>query len=136
MADELQTMKEEIASAKRALRAQVRLRAAAMSAQETAASSGRIARAVLSSPWYREARSVFLYVSVGKEPDTRAILLRALEDGKEVYVPRCREKPHMDAVRLFSLEELRTGPLGIPEPPAHSPAADTVDLAVVPCVSV
>ena len=112
----MQTMKDEIVFAKRALREQVRQRAAAMSAQEAADSSERIARDVLSSPWYREARSVFLYINVGKEPDTRSILRQALEDGKEVYVPRCREKPVMDAVRLTQLEALCPNQYGIPEP--------------------
>ncbi len=132
---DVQTMKEEIAFAKRALREQVRRRTAAMSAQEAADSSGRIARDVLSSPWYREARSVFLYISVGKEPDTRFLLRQALEDGKEVYVPRCREKPVMDAVRLTQLEALRPNQYGIPEP-EDGETAERIDLTIVPCLSV
>ncbi len=132
---DVQTMKEEIVFAKRALREQVRRQAAAMSAQEAADSSGRIARDVLSSLWYREARSVFLYISVGKEPDTRVLLRQAMEDGKKVYVPRCREKPVMDAVRLTHLEALRPNQYGIPEPEAGE-TAERIDLTIVPCLSV
>ena len=135
MEDGMMTMRDEIVFAKRALREQVRRRAAAMSAQEAADSSGRIARDVLSSPWYREARSVFLYISVGKEPDTRVLLRQALEDGKEVYVPLCREKPVMDAVRLTQLEALRPNQYGIPEP-EDGETAEWIDLTIVPCLSV
>lgn len=127
---------KEISLRKKALRAEMRLRMQALADGAAEASGGRITRDVLDSAWYREAKSVFIYVSVGKEPDTHALIRAALRDGKEVYVPRCGEKPAMDAVRIFSPEDLRPGSFGIPEPPAGSPCAQRVDLAVVPCVSV
>ena len=135
MEDGRMTMRDEIVFAKRALRGQVRQRAAAMSAQEAADSSERIARDVLSSPWYREASSVFLYISVGKEPDTRVLLRQALADGKEVYVPRCREKPVMDAVHLTQLDALRPNQYAIPEP-EDGETAERIGLTIVPCLSV
>ena len=91
---------------------------------------------MLESEWYRQAKSLFIYVSVGKEPDTRALINAALWDGKQVYVPKCRKKPVMDAVRICSPDDLRPGALGIPEPAAGGPAAKSLDLAIVPCISV
>ena len=131
-----QLTEEEIALMKKALRAGMRLKWEALSDEAAAESGRRITRSVLGSEWYRQAKSVFIYVSVGKEPDTRALIRTALRDGKEVYVPRCRKKPLMDAVRICSPDELRPGALGIPEPAEDGPAAESVDLAVVPCVSV
>ena len=127
---------EEISLRKKALRAGMRLKMQALPDGAVKASGERIMRDVLDSAWYREAKSVFIYVSVGKEPDTHALIRAALRDGKEVYVPRCREKPVMDAVRIFSADELRPGVFGIPEPAADGPRPGAVGLAVVPCVSV
>ena len=42
----------------------------------------------------------------------------------------------MDAVRILSLDDLRPGSFGIPEPAAGGPCARRVDLAFLPCVSV
>ena len=128
-----QWTEEEIILRKKALRTEMRLKWEALSDEAAAISGERIARSVLESEWYRQAKSLFIYVSVGKEPDTRALIRAALRDGKEVYVPRCGKKPVMDAVRILSPDGLRPGPFGIPEPAAGGPCAQRVDLAVVPC---
>ncbi len=127
---------KEITQIKKALRTEMRLKWEALSDEAAAESGKRITRSVLESEWYRQAKSLFIYVSVGKEPDTRALIEASLRDGKQVYVPKCRKKPVMDAVRIFSPEELRPGVLGIPEPAADGPDAESVDLAIIPCISV
>ncbi len=131
-----QWTEEEIILRKKALRTEMRLKWEALSDEAAAESGERITRSVLESEWYRQAKSLFIYVSVGKEPDTRALIKAALRDGKQVYVPKCRKKPVMDAVRIFSPDDLRPGTLGIPEPKADGPAAKSLDLAIVPCISV
>ena len=131
-----QWTEEEISLRKKALRAGMRLKWEALADGAAEASGERITRDVLDSAWYREAKSVFIYISVGKEPDTRALIRAALRDGKEVYVPRCGKKPVMDAVRILSPDGLRPGPFGIPEPAAGGSCAQRVDLALVPCLSV
>ncbi len=125
---------QEAGAAKREARARAAERLASMTPEQLRASSEAIARSVLSSPRYRAAETVFLYVSVGREPDTRGILRQALEDGKRVYVPKCGAPPEMRALRLRSMEELGPGRMGIPEPP-EGEEAERIDLAVVPCVS-
>lgn len=92
---------------------------------------------ILSSPRYREAESIFLYVSTEKEVPTRRILQQALEDGKRVYVPRCVSRSGMMAVRIRGTEELRPGMMGILEPAdcAETAAAGELDLILVPCVA-
>ncbi len=125
---------QEAGAAKREARARAAERLAAMTPEQLRASSDAIARSVLSSPQYRTAETVFLYVSVGREPDTRRILRQALEDGKKVYVPKCGAPPEMRALRLKSPGELIPGRMGIPEPP-EGEEAERVDLALVPCVS-
>ena len=89
-----------------------------------------------SEVWQR-AESVFVYISMWAEPDTRALIEAALAEGKRVYVPLCCPDRTMKAVRITSLAELRPGTLNIPEPPAENEAAQPgmLDLAVVPCVT-
>jgi len=99
--------------------------------------SKRITDSVLTSQLYKEAQTIFVYVSTSTEPDTRAILEDAWRVGKAVYVPKCWRKPHMDAIRINGFHELAPGKLGIMEPISDT-AADALsalDLAIIPCVS-
>ena len=86
---------------------------------------------------YLNARSIFVYVSMEKEPSTRKILLDAWSRGKKVYVPKCREKPYMDAVEINGFGDLSPGTMGILEPVSDASLdnLETLDLAIVPCVS-
>ncbi len=98
--------------------------------------SGRIISRVLASSLYRQAASVFVYVSTGREVDTRALIEDAWRTDKAVYVPKCRGQGRMDAVRVFSWQDLSPGAYGIPEPVGDSSDGlfPSIDLAVVPCV--
>ena len=135
-----------IAEEKRVLRASVRQRLEAVMAQEAAKSGAEIGEKILSSALWKNARSVFLYVSMGKEPDTRRLIGSALSEGKAVYVPKCLRAedgtPAMLAVRIRSLADLVPGLFSIPEPafdPANPPETAepcAIDLALVPCVTV
>lgn len=128
---------------KAALRLAVREKAAMLDPADLKASDRRITDSILSSTLWQRAESVFCYVSVGREPDTWAILNRALAEGKRLYVPKCLPGPEriMLAVRIASTEDLVPGTLGIPEPlfePEHPPetaAARDLDLLLVPCVT-
>ena len=96
----------------------------------------KITNRVLDSPLYRQAASLFIYVSTDREPDTHALIEDAWRAGKAVYVPKCRGQGRMDAVRVFSWRDLAPGAYGIPEPvnsPSDGPFP-SIDLAVVPCV--
>ena len=98
--------------------------------------SKKITVQILSSPLYRQAASLFVYVSTEREPDTHALIEDAWKAGKAVYVPKCYGQGRMDAVRVFGWDDLVPGAYGIPEP-VNAPAEETfpaIDLAVVPCV--
>ncbi len=119
------------------LRTEARKKARLLSPEYRAAAGRAILDRVCSLPAYGRAEVLFVYVSVGNEPDTREIILRALRDGKRVCVPRCRRKPHMDAVEIHGLDALVPGALGIPEPEKTAPALapESIGLALVPCVA-
>lgn len=89
-------------------------------------------------PRYKQAGSLFVFVGLGWEVDTRPLVEGALAAGKQVAVPRCLPGRVMEACLIRSLEDLRqVPPLGLWEPAAMSPALPPgeIDLALIPCVA-
>ena len=122
---------------KRELRNQCREKAKGLTKEYREKAGEKIKELVISHPAYQQAKTVFVYVSMPAEPDTRGIIDRALKDGKRVCVPRCGERPRMDAAVIRSREALRPGALGIPAPGDDAPPVDPaeIDLALIPCVA-
>ena len=93
---------------------------------------------LLQSPFFLEAESIFSYVSVEGEVDTKIILETALLMGKRVFVPRCipGKERLMDAVEIHSMEELSIQYFGLLEPKQEIPASEerNFDLSLIPCV--
>lgn len=72
---------------------------------------------VISSTIYKEAKSLFIYVSFGSEVDTHRIIELAIKDNKSVYVPKVINRIEgMAAVKIGSLSELKASSFGILEP--------------------
>ncbi len=130
-------MTGDVRERKKALRKAVKARVSALSDAYRAAASDAIQQAVLDSAEYRAAKTIFPYIAVPTEPDTRRVIERALSDGKRVYVPKCVSRTEMIAVRIGGLGDLAPGAYGIPEPVDCSETAspDEIDLILVPCVS-
>ena len=134
-----ETAFSEIRRQKRLLRKSCREKAALLSSEYRRAASRKITDFIRLSPFYRNASSVFLYLSTETEPDTHALLEQAFADGKKVYVPRCISRTEMKAVRLSEDTELAVNSYGIAEP-VWSAGEETLlpgepDLVVLPCVS-
>jgi 5-formyltetrahydrofolate cyclo-ligase len=96
-----------------------------------------ICRRVWESEYYRQAGTVFCFVSCGREPDTYPLLRKTLEDGKRLCVPLCGQEGSMEARQIHSLKQLAPGAYGIPEPPAELPVIppQEIDLALIPCLA-
>lgn len=114
-----------------------RARLRALSPEYRQSAGARITSKVLARDAFRNAETVFCYVSVPPEPDTRRLIAEALKAGKTVCVPRCRGAGEMDAVPIRSLSELKEGRYGIPVPEDAAEPCDRtrIDLCVVPCLS-
>jgi 5-formyltetrahydrofolate cyclo-ligase len=108
----------------------------AMSPSKRADCDHAILTALTGLPAYQAAAVVFAYVSVGSEPDTRALIGRSLADGKRVCVPFCLAKGVMEAREIRSFDDLQNGKYDIPEPKAGCPAVppEQIDFIVAPCV--
>ena len=91
---------------------------------------------ILSSQIYQKAKRIFIYINTRKEPPTIEIIKQALNEGKEIYVPKCVDK-NMLAVRIFNLKNLIPGKLGILEPKNFSETltAKEFDLIIAPCLA-
>lgn len=122
---------------KSALRKAFLLRRKQFLPQEKAEMDAAITAKVLQSDAYRTAQTVFCYVSVQYEVDTRAILADAWKRGKRVAVPRCRKNGHMDFYAVSSADELSPGMRGIPEPDEMCPLLypQPSDVCIVPCLA-
>lgn len=122
----------------------------ATSEEYRSSASATIAVNVLALPEMKKARTVMLYVSVDKEPATLALIVKLLEAGKKVCLPRCAdfaadgnrisEEHTLEARRIKSIEYLVPGPYGIPEPVADDSISPVVkpskiDLVILPCVA-
>ena len=122
---------------KQQLRAIVRRLEAALAPEYKAKSARSIAHRLLAMPEYQAAETVFCFVSVGREINTRPVLGAALESGKTLCVPRCLGNGIMELRAIQSLDDLAPGAYGIPEPPEDAPiiSVDRVDFAVLPCLT-
>ncbi len=92
----------------------------------------------LESDYYKASQNIFIYVSYSSEIDTIEIINKALIDGKRIFVPRTVFKNKlMDAVRIYSLDNMKKDRYGILEPGQESSCInpDKLDLIVVPGVA-
>ena len=99
-----------------------------------------MARALFALPCWAAADTELAFAAMPDEPDTAAMLRRALADGKRLLLPRVRSRTEMDWVEITALSQLRPGAYGILEAPANLPAFDTAALdggalALIPCLA-
>lgn len=96
-----------------------------------------IAAHLLAMPEYQAAESVFCFVSTAREINTRPILEDALSAGKKLSVPLCTGDGMMELRCITSLAQLSPGFHDIlePVPDSSSVSPDTVDFAILPCLT-
>lgn len=110
-----------------------------ISKQEKEEKDRKILKEILSSKEYKEAKKIFVYVSLKDEVDTIELIRAALGDNKEVFVPYVISKDEgMIAVKIKSLEDLESGSYGILEPKDISNTIEDknqLDLIIAPAVA-
>lgn len=87
---------------------------------------------------YKNSRNIFIYISYDSEINTKDIILKAIDEGKRIYVPRTNvDLRIMEAVEINSLENLIVDKYGILEPDESEECInpDELDLIVVPGVA-
>ena len=100
----------------------------------------KILKDILASKEYKEAKKIFIYVSLEDEVDTIELIRAALGDNKEVFVPYVISKDEgMIAVKIQALEDLESGSYGILEPKDISNSIkdkNELDLIIAPAVAI
>lgn len=117
---------------KKALRAEIRAKKRAMTAQEIEEKSAALAKAFYETAEYKNAKTIYGYLPYNQEVRTTQMLAHALADGKQVAVPRVYGD-EMKFILLSDLGQVAKGYAGIPEPIADGPvAADPTALVLMP----
>lgn len=96
-------------------KAMVKLRSQ-MDEKEYELSGEAIFQRVMALPEYRRCRTLLCYASCHKEADTMRIMEAALKSGRTVALPRVTGPMKMKFLRIYSLDDLSPGFMGILEP--------------------
>lgn len=92
--------------------------------------SKKIYQNLIKTDLYKNANTIFVYVSMDKEINTEKIIRKSLEDGKEIYVPFIEGK-EMKAKRLEKYEDLVEGKFKIKTTKSDI-SIENPDLSLVP----
>ena len=115
---------------KKALRKQIREQKRAMTEAQIRSKSEALAKLFLSSEQYRKAKTIFGYLPYNQEVRTVPMLQKALEDGKQVAVPKVYGE-EMKFILLTDLNRVEKGYAGIPEPVDDEPVANDPEALVL-----
>lgn len=117
---------------KQALRAEIRAKKRAMTEAQIVRTSDALAQRFFAHPAYRNAKTIFGYLSYNQEVRTMPLLEQALRDGKRVAVPKVVDD-RMIFIWMDDLSRVALGYCGIPEPIADGPEAkDETALVLMP----
>lgn len=117
---------------KQSLRKSMRARRAGIAPAERRARDRRIIKNLCNMPVFREAKSVFCYVSYLSEADTRPVIDDCVSQNRLLAVPRIISDGRMIAVRLNDPAELRPDNMGIPSPLSARAESGPFDIAITP----
>ncbi|XP_026366383.3 5-formyltetrahydrofolate cyclo-ligase isoform X2 [Ursus maritimus] len=100
-----------VSSAKRSLRAELKQRLRAMSAEERLRQSRLLAQKVMAHSQYQKSRRISIFLSMQDEVETKEIIQDIFRQGKTCFIPRYQiQSSHMDMVKLASPEEISSLP--------------------------
>lgn len=96
-------------------------------------SSSIIQDKLIDTSEYKNASSIFVYLSTDEEVSTNKIIKQALLDKKKVFVPVC-DKDDMKVILVDENTKFVKNSYGISEPSSGEEGND-IDLAIIPCIS-
>lgn len=120
---------------KKAMRSEMTKIRESLSVKERAIKDDIIKNKFLESESYKNAQTIFIYVSFASEVGTHEIIKKALLDNKNVCVPKViSQNEGMDVILIKSFDELKDGKFGILEPPTSENKIDAckIDMVVIP----
>jgi 5-formyltetrahydrofolate cyclo-ligase len=108
---------KEVAVIKKSLRKDVLTKRQALSPQEVGQKSDNIHKRLFQLKYFQDARVIMVYVDFRNEVKTTAIITNALNQGKRVVIPVCRDGGQLIPAEVYQFpEDLEPGTWGILEP--------------------
>ncbi|XP_040131059.1 5-formyltetrahydrofolate cyclo-ligase isoform X2 [Ictidomys tridecemlineatus] len=96
-----------VSGAKRSLRAELKQRLRAISAEERLRQSRLLTQKVMAHSQYQNSKRISIFLSMQDEIETEEIIKDIFQQGKICFIPRYQfQSNHMDMVKLESPEEI------------------------------
>ena len=93
----------------------------------------KIHKFFLESPFYKDAKTIMVYVSYKSEIDTKRLILKMLNDKKRLCAPVCYDNGEMEAYEFSDICDLKENKMGILEPERIKKVLpEQIDLIIVP----
>ncbi len=132
-------MSENLVSAKRQMRIRAREALAGVRPEDAARWSDSLAKLLVASQEFNNARTILAFVPITGEPDIAAACDAALSKGKRLCLPRVDwDRKHMSAALVTGADAtLVHSRHGLREPGPEAPVVDPagIDLAIVPGIA-
>ena len=121
-------------SVKAELRAKYKSLRESLSPEEKAFLDLGITENILNLNAYKQAETVFVFISKDIEVNTSAVIKDALDCGKRVAAPRCDDDKNMSFYFIRSYDDLSAGAFGVrePNPDKCEKAGCKADMILVP----
>jgi 5-formyltetrahydrofolate cyclo-ligase len=107
---------EDVAVQKKALRAEIRARLAALDGPQIEGKSQTLAERLFATPWWSLGEWIFVFIPMGGEVDTRFVVAQAYHERKQVAIPRMEGDDLAFYLYHGRTEELIPNQFGILEP--------------------
>ena len=120
---------------KRSLRREKERQTASLSSEYVKESDRVIIEKLLNLSEFKNAETVFLYYSVGREVSTASLIEKLLSEGRSAALPVCGNGGAMSFYPVIGKETLHPGKFGIPEPPVtREVRPGAKDVIIVPAL--
>lgn len=100
--------------------------------------SSIIAGRLTETKQYIDNENILIYVSYNQEVKTMSMITEGIKAGKHIYVPKVlngKMSKYMEFIRIYSLDELTPGYMGIMEPASNEYSVLDKGLVVMPGIA-
>ena len=96
-----------------------------------------LANQIISLREYKTAKRIMAFLAMKGEANLDRFIRYALQEGKEIYIPVCKQNREMDAGRLTDMNGLQKGAMGLRNIPAGYDIScpEDLDLVFIPAVA-